>query len=175
VAHLTEVTASGYLDGLEGWGMDEIRARRNSANELEISLSYLRRIIQGRLDIVLAELRHRASGEPGGVSELVSELPSILGENVHAPGNGRLPLFIGPGEMDPEMERQLEEIFPAGRLAALGDVDDQDLRDVAEKLNEMEHSVSASRRSVFDVIDRLQEELVRRYSSGEATVDDLLS
>ncbi len=175
MAQLSEVTDPGYLDGLEQWTLDEVRSRRDEATELETGLSYLRRIVQGRLDIVVAEQHHRELGEErADVSELVDELPSILSGNVHAPGLGRLPTLLAPGEMDPALERRLEEILPAARLAQLPDLSEDELRSAAGGLTEFERSVSTQRRAVLDVLDRLQDEIVRRYRTGEATVDSLL-
>ncbi len=174
MAQPSEVTDPVYLEGLEGWALADLRARRDEATETETGLSYLRRIVQGRLDIVVAEQRHRDQGERADVSELVSELPAILSGNVHAPGLGRLPTLLAPGEMDSSLEQRLEEILPSGRLANLPDVSDDELRTAAGELTEFERSVSAERRAVLDVLDRLQEEIVRRYRTGEATVDSLL-
>lgn len=175
MAQLSEVTDSSYLEGLEGWPLDLVRSRRNEATEVETGLSYLRRIVQGRLDIVVAELHRRESGGRGDVTELVDELPSILSGNVHAPGLGRLPTLMAPGEVDHDLEQRLEQILPASRLAALSELDDQELRACAEELTAFERSVSTRRRAVLDVLDGLLDEIVRRYQTGEATVDSLLS
>jgi hypothetical protein len=174
VAHLSEVTDPGYLDGLEGWTLEEVRARRDVATEIETGLSYLRRIVQGTLDLVVAEQGHREQGERADVSELVDELPSILGDNVHAPGLGRLPALLAPGEIDHELEARLEAIMPAAHLAKLPDLSEEELRRAATELTDFERSVSSTRRSVLDVLDSLQDEIVRRYRTGEATVDSLL-
>lgn len=164
----------GYLEGLEGWPLDEVRSRRDEATEIETGLSYLRRIVQGRLDIVMAEEQHRKHGDQADVSALVEELPAILSGNVHAPGLGRLPTILAPGDMDSVLERRLEDVLPAAQLAAVHELSEAALRRAAEDLTEFEHSVSTQRRAVLDVLDRLQDEIVRRYRTGEATVDSLL-
>ena len=174
MAALSDVTDPGYLEGLEGWTLEEVRARRDEATEIETGLSYLRRIVQGRLDIVVAEQHHREDGHRADASELVEELKYILSDNVHAPGLGRLPTLMAPGEMDSTLEHRLEAILPASQLGKLSDLDDVTLRGAAEELTAFERSVSAQRRGVLDVLDRLQEEIVRRYRTGEATVDNLL-
>ena len=167
--------APGYLSGLEGWPLEEVRSRRDEATEVETGLSYLRRIIQGRLDILLAEQRRRREGEGGGdLTSLVEELPSILSDHVHAPGLGRLPALMGPGELDPELEGRLETVIPASHLATIDSLDDAEVSSACDGLVELERAVSAQRRSVFEVLDRLQDEIVRRYGTGEATVDSLL-
>lgn len=174
MVQLSDVTDPAYLEGLEGWTLQEVRARRAEATEAETGLSYLRRIVQGRLDIVAAERTHRSHGERARLSELVEELPTILSGNVHAPGLGRLPALLAPGEVDAGLERQLEEIMPASRLGALSEMGEDDLERTAERLNDFERSVSSQRRAILDVLDRLQDEVVRRYRTGEATVDSLL-
>ena len=167
--------APGYIDGLESWSLEDVRARRDEATEVETGLSYLRRIIQGRLDILLAEQRRRRDGEGGGgLTSLVEELPSILSDHVHAPGLGRLPALMGPGDLDHELEARLEAVIPASHLAKIDSLDDAEVSSACDGLVELERAVSAQRRSVFEVLDRLQEEIVRRYGTGEATVDSLL-
>ena len=174
MAQLSDLIDPAFLDGLEGWSLADVRAKRDAATEVESGLSYVRRIVQGRLDIVVAEQNHREHGERADVSDLVEELPSILSGNVHAPGLGRLPTVMAPGKLDEALEQRLEEILPASRLADLPGVDDADLSKVAEELKAFERTVSDQRGSVFKVLDQLEAEIVRRYRDGEASVDSLL-
>lgn len=176
MAQLNEITASGYLEGLGEWPLDVLRSHRQEADEVETGLSYLRRMIQGRLDIVLAERRRRQEGgATRDVTELIDQLPSILGDHVHAPGLGRLTQLMGPGDLDASLEARLETVMPASKLSSLSDLGDAELLAAADGLEEMEREVSAQRRVVFEVVNRLQEEIVRRYRTGEASVDTLLS
>jgi hypothetical protein len=175
VVQLDEVLAPGYLDGLPDWPIERVRARRNDATTVETGLSYLRRIAQGRLDIVLSELHRRQHGEPSGdLAELVGQLPEILGDRVHAPGWGRLSAQMAPGELDRDLSARLEAVLASDKLDDLQDFDAEDLAAVSDAFYDFERAVSTLRHQVFDVIDRLQEELVRRYRTGEATVDSLL-
>ena len=57
VSPLDDVLDPGFLDGISALPIDEIRLRRRQASELEVDLSYLRRLVQGRLDILLDESR----------------------------------------------------------------------------------------------------------------------
>jgi hypothetical protein len=54
VADIDEVLAPEYLDGLKEWPLEKLRARRDRAEEVEFDRSFLRRMVQGRLDIVAA-------------------------------------------------------------------------------------------------------------------------
>ncbi len=175
-APLAVLLEPSYLDGLPTLPIDAIRSRRDQATEVEVGLSYVRRMVQGRLDIVLAEVHQRESGDPGGdIAELVQRLPEILGDRVRGPGTGRLPTLMAPSAAElPKVDR-LDAIVNADSLGTLPQLGDDQLRQIVEALDELEHEVSADRRLVHDVIDTLQDELVRRYKSGEANVDTLLS
>jgi hypothetical protein len=172
---VTRFLDPGFLEGLSGLSLEEVRGRRMACSETEVGLSYLRRLVQGRLDIVMAEVNRRLDGgEPVNVSELVDQLPRILGDHTRAPGPGRLATLIAPAALDDEGPAELERIVSAGKLAHLGDVPPEALAGIVDQLNAFEREVSLQRRQMHDVLDRLQEEVVRRYKSGEATVDGLL-
>jgi ribosomal 50S subunit-associated protein YjgA (DUF615 family) len=51
---------------------------------------------------------------------------------------------------------------------------DDDVRAIADALGELEQRTSQHRKQLFERIDQLQEEIVRRYKEGEASVDSLL-
>ncbi len=175
-ASLEALLDPAYLEGLPALPIDEIRNRRDQATEVEVGLSYVRRLVQGRLDIVLAEVRQRETGTSGGdLADLVQRLPEILGERVRSPGTGRLPTLMAPAEPELTEMYRLDEIVDAESLGTLPQRSEAELRHIVDALAEFEHEVSGGRRSVHDVIDQLQDELVRRYKTGEANVDTLLS
>jgi hypothetical protein len=164
-----------FVDGLRDLPLAEIRDRRRQCSEVEVGLSYFRRLVQGRLDIVLAEAHRRETGaEPEDIAALVERLPEILGDNVHSSGNGRLPSLMSPSEADRARADQLDAVVDVDRIAALPLLTEDDLRATVDALSTLEREASKSRRALHAVMDRLQEELVRRYRSGEATVDSLL-
>ena len=72
-----------YLGDLSSRSLEDVRALRDECRDTEDKVSYLRRLIQGRLDIVAADLRRRAAGgSPGDLGALVEQLPDV---DVHAP------------------------------------------------------------------------------------------
>ena len=165
----------GYLGDLPSRDMDEVRSMRAECQEVETGLSLLRRVVQGRLDIVGLELHRRADGgDPDDLPDLIARLPEVLSDRTHAPGVGRLPQIMTPGEMPADLEAELERIVGTGHLADLPSVDDATLRTMADELAAFEQRVSGLRRDLFEQIDALQAEITRRYKTGEATVDSLL-
>jgi hypothetical protein len=169
------ILAPAYLADLPSRSTDEIRSMRAECQEIETGLSYLRRVVQGRLDIIDAELaRRRDGGDPEDLSALIEALPSILADHLRAPGNGRLPSSMGPGRVDPELESRLAEVVAGAELDTITQAADDRLAAARSELADFEVEVSTRRRELFDRIDALQAELTRRYRTGEASVESLL-
>jgi hypothetical protein len=175
---LARLLADDYVAGLEQLALAEVRSRRHECQEVEVALSYARRIVQGRLDIIHAELERRASG--GGrsdASDLVDRLKEgeILGDHARPPGLGRLPTLMEPGEESDEFLAEANEVAHEDALASLPDSGDEEVRRIGDVLAGIERGLSDMRRSVFDRIEIFQHEIVRRYKTGAATADSLLS
>ena len=69
---LDRVLAPDFLEGLESWSMAELRAARSDAEQEETDLSYLRRLLQGRMDI----LRALQAAATRGVCVVISSIES---------------------------------------------------------------------------------------------------
>jgi len=172
---LERVLDASYVADLQSLAMDELRARRAESQELETALSLVRRLAQGRLDIAGAELKRRTEGgEHLDVHDLVSKLPDILSDRIHAPGFGRLPTLMAPGE-DADLTGELDAVADASRLLHLAEMNDDEVRSLVDDLHGYEHDISARRRQLHEQIDKLQAEIIRRYRTGEASVESLLS
>jgi hypothetical protein len=164
------------LVGLESRPIDEVRSLRASCVDVETGLSYLRRLVQGSLDIIERELMRRgAGGDPQSVGELVDQLPDILGEVPRPPGVGRLTQTLEPTEFDDELVDAYNALVGDGRLAHVADLGGGQLVSLMDQLREVERQVSAKRSAFHVRIDALQAELTRRYRTGEASVDTLLA
>jgi hypothetical protein len=165
-----------YLADLESRSIEDVRTMRDECLAFETGLSYLRRMAQGPLDIVSRELvRREVGGDVADRATLIDELPGILADGPRPPGNGRLSQTLDPVEVDPEMAAQLDAIVGHGVIGDVLTLADGELLKLHERLAEFELEVSGRRRAYFDQIDALQAELTRRYRSGEATVDSLLT
>jgi hypothetical protein len=172
---LARLLDPAFLDGIGTASLDDLRERRAACQEAEVGLSYLRRLAQGRLDIVHASLGRLDDGSGPGLAELVDEMPGILSSgHQRASGPGHLPLLLAPDTEDPALTAELDAVLGAddvGRLASLGP---EELTDIAGALEEFERRVSNERRLLHEQIDALQAEVVGRYKAGSASVDGLL-
>ncbi|CAN5598897.1 hypothetical protein BH18ACT1_BH18ACT1_04820 [soil metagenome] len=173
-AQLERLLADDYLGDLTTLPMHDLRGRRAECQELEVAVSYQRRIAQGRLDLVAAERRRRVTGDlPPDSEHLVAELSGILSDRTHAPGVGRLPQLPAPaaGELDTS---ELDAVAGIGVLGARGDSSDDELSHLFDALSAIEHEISGRRHALHERIDALQAEITRRYRTGEASVETLL-
>jgi len=158
-----------FVVGLEGRDVDDIRRMRDECEEEETVLSYERRMIHARLDIIAAELERRASGAPA--SSLIERLPQILAPSGGTrTDRGAFPKLAPPPAYDPP-RRRVEKLVSDDTLARLPDLDEAEIRRIVTLLEETEREVSESRRAVQAVLDRLAEELGGRYASGNRASD----
>ena len=172
---LDRLLAADYLAGLTELPMTELRSRKAECGDAESALSYLRRLVQVRVDIVLAELQRRSDGGSGELSEIIDQLPEILTERgTRTTTGGRLPSLELPDINHRVLTADLDRIFDIDKASVLVEMPDDDVRRVADALVELERKVSSQRRALHERLDVLQAEVVRRYKSGEANVDTLL-
>jgi hypothetical protein len=169
---IDRVLSADFLQGIDAQPMDAVRNMRREAEQEETDLSYLRRLLQGRLDILRAELARRA-GESG--ETLVDNLASILTDE----GVTSSPRGLGrhnasePSRADSH-RRHVEALVADVDLSNLAAHDEASLRRGVETLEREEHAVSEKRRAVQVVMDACTSEITRRYRDGDADVSDLL-
>jgi hypothetical protein len=157
-----------FTDGVERLDLAELRARREEAEAEEADVSYLRRPLQGRLDILRAELERRSAGG----DQDVAGLPAILSDD--APGTfSAVPRVQVPSRAG-EHRRRVERLVSDETIARLPELDVEELTRAVEVLGREEEKVSSHRRAVQLVVDVLRGELARRYRDGTAQVSRLL-
>ena len=137
-----------YAGNLSGLELKELRQRRHTAEDVESQISYYRRLLHGRMDLLNFELRRRG-GEPNLKRiEIMPPIPSKTGR------------------------RLIDKIMDDGVLTQLPDLSDDEIREALDRLHEVETEMSNQRKQLHSAIDTLQNEIVDRYRSeqGEATV-----
>jgi len=165
------VLDAGFLSGVEELDIDVLRARRRDAEQEEVDLSYVRRMLQGRIDIIRSEMSAR--GGAGADTDIVERLIGILGsESRTTRGLGRH-LNLEPTRVA-ETRRAVEQVISDAYLSDVGARTDEELGAGLAKLIGFEREVSDVRRQVQDVILVFSNELTRRYRDGLASVDSLL-
>jgi hypothetical protein len=170
---IDRVLAPDYLRDLGQLDLAEVRGRRDDAAQEETDLSYLRRLLHGRIDIVKAEQKRRREG---GSSSVVERLAEILADNVggNAPsGSGRhQPLEPSRAEAH---RRHVEALVSDADLSDVSSLPDERLDLALRTYSAEEESVSKRRREVQKVVDALNDEIGARYKAGSASVDTLLA
>ncbi|HET6502218.1 MAG TPA: aerial mycelium formation protein [Amycolatopsis sp.] len=169
---IDRVLNPGYVRGLEALSLAQLRERRDEAAQEETDLSYLRRLLHARIDIVHAEQERRKTG---GQRSIVDQLATILSDNALRParGSGRHQA-LEPSRAG-EHRRQAEALIGNTDLSDVGALDDEKLAATLHDYTEEESSVSSRRREVQEVVDLLNAEIAARYARGSASVDDLLA
>lgn len=162
------ITEPGFVEGLEEMSLEDLRSIRDECREGENEISFERRLCQARIDILTAELDRRSGKEPG---DLLSRLPEILAAEGESGGDGplpnRAPRFTIPRNADVP-RRRVEEIVGETTLARLTQLQPQELQGIISALADHERSLSEKRREIHDVLDGIQAEIVRRYTTGQA-------
>ena len=167
---IDRVLAENYLEGLRDLPLADVRALRAEAEQEEVDLSYLRRMVQGRLDVLRAELNRR-DGTGGG---LVEGLAGILADEPRAPARGLgRHSTVEPSRADSH-RRYVEALVADVGLSDVSARSTDELAHALRTLSEEEQGLSSKRRQVQVVMDACSSEITRRYRDGEADVDALL-
>ncbi|MEV4437799.1 ABC transporter substrate-binding protein [Streptomyces sp. NPDC049577] len=152
-------------------GLPELRALRRDAQREEADLSYVRRLLQGRIDIVRAELARRTAQEQaGGLLERLSEILAD-GPSAHRSSARHVTLRTPRSE---ECRRLAEQMLSEVGLSDPGARTERELREAMARLGTYERQVSVRRQQLQRMADDCGAEIARRYREGEAQVDDLL-
>jgi hypothetical protein len=158
--------------------LPELRALRRESQQDEADLSYVRRLLQGRIDILRAELARRTGpGRDPGPAPEVSVLERLSEILVDAPSRHRssarhVTLRTPHGE---EYRALAAQMLAEVELSDLAARTDEELLAAMGRLVRYEQQVSWRRQQLQRTADDCSTEIARRYREGEAQVDDLLA
>jgi hypothetical protein len=163
---------------LPALSLPELRTLRREAQRDEADLSYLRRLLQGRIDILRAEVTRRAPAGAASVAvaqetSVVERLAEILRDAParHRSSARHVTLGTPQGE---EYRRLAAEMLAEVELSDLDARTDLELNTAVGRLERHEKQVSRRRQRLQRTADECSAEIARRYREGEAQVDDLL-
>jgi hypothetical protein len=156
---------------LTGLRLSELRVLRREAQRDEADLSYVRRLLQGRIDILRAELARRGgAAAPVG---LVDRLPEILTDAPARHRSSARHVTVGTPYRE-EYRALASDMLAEVELSDLQARTDDELGAGMRRLVRYEKQVSRRRQQLQRTADDCSAEIARRYREGEAQVDDLL-
>jgi hypothetical protein len=168
------------LAGTSELGEAELATHLDEARAEETELSYVRRLLQGRLDILRAEQVRSSGGASGAASrtdaDLVASLARALVDDTHraapaAPTTGPIEIVSPPlGLRRRAAERAIDDV----ELSDPSALDADRLAAAIARLEGLEKTVSRTRRSIHRVLDALTAEVDRRVSEGAMVSDQPL-
>jgi hypothetical protein len=144
----------------------DIRAQRNALQSEEDAISFVRRLAQGRLDLVQDEQRRRTSGSEQPAGSLADRLADVFGQQ-HGGGSARPPRETNV-PADHPLVLELDQLCEHYQFESMENIDDKSLDELAGALGMFEKSCSGQRHDLFEKIDALTAELVRRVREGGA-------
>lgn len=174
ITDLDELLLANDLSSLPSRPIEELRALRERLGEIENGLSFVRRMAQGRLDIVLAEFHARLQGRVETAHDLLDRLPEVLSGQARGTG---IPRAVRESEMPgftDQILAELDQLLHPTDLTSIESLDVDALDAAAQRISSFERSLSVKRSEVHRLIDEVQDEIIGRYRSGSVTVDDLL-
>jgi hypothetical protein len=158
---IDRVLDPAFHQGLEALTLEELRGRRDDCMAEREYLSLIRRLVQGRLEILRAEQEGRRGG--GDVAPVLDRLPEILGTDEGGEARGEA---VRVGLPDDELalaRRRVERLVADAGVSDPSTLDDVPLAEAVERFSDEERELSASRQAVIEVLDRVLDELKRRY------------
>jgi hypothetical protein len=153
--------AADFVEDLEALELAELRERRDMAEDVESQVSFYRRMLHGRMDLIDFELSRRAGHEE---RTLLEALPEILARGMILGTEPNLRyLEVMPPLPESTGRRLIDKIMDDGVLAQLPDLTDDEIGEALTRLRDFERQLSAQRKQLHIVIDTLQEAIVDRY------------
>lgn len=149
--------------------LPDLRAERDSLRGEEDAVSFVRRLAQGRVDLVAAVRSHRASGGAGSMADVIR---SGVGP-APSTGSSRPPRDTEVAADHPLVD-EFDTLCESLGFDDMAELDEAALVRLGDGLAAFEARLSTRRKELFDRIDALTAELVRRYRDGDASVDSLL-
>lgn len=144
-----------------------LRDRRRELDACETQVSYVRRTLQARIDLIEATLDVRvdSDGAADRLEDLLATLPDLLTPR-RPTLSQRSPRHRPVVDPDIELLREVDGP-PALSTFAIPEASEADLRTEHRRLVELERRVSELRRRLHRSLDAIQADIARRYQAGE--------
>jgi hypothetical protein len=165
-----EVELSGVGDGSD-LPIEDLRSHRAHLQATEAQVSFVRRMVQVRMDLLVAA-RETDDGdvETRRVDVLLAALPSLTTPATIG-GVRRPPSQRAAVRPDDELLAEAETVAGVD-ISSLADQTPDEIDAALSKMSAYETRISSTRRRLHSLIDDIQSEIARRYSSGELGIGD---
>lgn len=162
---LDRVLSSEFVADIDALDLTQLRERRRMADEVENELSFYRRMLHGRIDLLRFELRRRRGEER---RSLIEALPHILadapGGNAESSASQRPRHVVADLPPLPDVgKREVDQVLGTDIFARLDEIDETEIERAIAGLIEVEERISEQRRRVQAVADRLAKAVADRY------------
>jgi hypothetical protein len=152
-----------------GLSDEALREQMRAAKQEEEQVSFERRMLHGRIDVVRAEIQARIERRDGhgldrvhDLQDLVTRLTTALTHEGPPPIDDELARFGADADAEEADEVDLDE------LPELGEMDDAELTAMVRALVARERRTSARRQALHRELDRLRAEHVSRLQERYA-------
>jgi hypothetical protein len=164
-SRIDAILDASFLEALDEVSPSELRERLRDARSEEDAISYIRRNLHGRLDLLGAELDARRTGR--GTTGDVGSLAAALRDPSSSPSTTRgSRTGLGLRAAAVAGRRRSEQILGEDHLARLPELSVEEIDELVERISQTERQLSDQRRRLHEVIDTLEAELAARYKSG---------
>jgi len=170
-----EILEADFVAELHTMQAPELRRRRADARELEDELSYKRRLLHGKLDILKHELeRRQAEHSTNHQGELLQRLSELLSRGGGGGSRGGRSRVTPRATSAPRRPSDDDDGAFGVQLTRLKEMSAEEIEGAIETLVAEERRLSDRRRAVHTVIDTLTSALQAGYREGRLSADDLL-
>ncbi len=150
--------------------LPELRSLRTDLQNEEDAVSFVRRLAQGRLDVVREEKQKRGAGK--SLDAQPEQLAAVFGQQ-QGGGSARPPRDTEVPAHHPRLA-ELTALCDTFHFADFAELSLGELDALVVALEAFEMVQSTDRKSLFGQIDALSAELVARYKNGGANINSLL-
>lgn len=168
---IDQIVHEDFVADLGSLSVDVLRERRRMCDDVENELSYYRRMLHGRMDLLLFELRRRRGEEK---RSLIEALPEILSDSASGSDSSGRRTKVAIPDLPDHRRRRIDEVLEADFLTRIAFVEESELLEIQLALVETESDISVQRHAVQAAFDLVQAELTNRYREGLANFDELL-
>jgi len=168
---IDRIRDEAFLADLDSADLDQLRERRRMCDDLENELSYYRRMLHGRMDLLAFELRRRSGEE---TRSLMEALPEILTDGPARTDSVGRPTRVDVPDLPDDRRRRIDMVLDDNFLGRLVTIEEEDLQQLQASLVEVESDISDQRSDTQHAFDAIQAELTRRYRDGLGGFDELL-